>query len=98
MAIRPSGIRWCGVLVLALLADNGVQRGHADSSFGLVAVGSLVIGGVVAWGLARELEEHLLEAGTVVRPQLDKRYAGGEGDGADLRGVGCCEQPVFADG
>jgi hypothetical protein len=31
---------------------------------------------VVALGLGGELEEHLLEAGTVVRSQLDKRYAG----------------------
>jgi hypothetical protein len=96
VAIRASGIGWCGALVLAVLADT-VSAWSRDSSFGLVAVGSLVVDSGVALGLARELEEHLLEAGTVVGSQLDKRYADGEGDGADPGGVGCGQQPVFAD-
>jgi hypothetical protein len=52
---------------------------------------------VVALGLGGELEEHLLEAGAVGRPQLDHGYAGGEGDLADLRRVALDEQAVVAD-
>ena len=71
---------------------RAVEGGHATApSWWLVAGG-------LALGLGGELEEHLLQAGAVGRAQLDERYAGGEGDGSDLRGFGMGEEAVGPDG
>jgi hypothetical protein len=47
-----------------------------------------VIGLVVARGVRRESEEHLLQPGAVGRPQLEDGYASREGCVPDLVGVG----------
>ena len=89
--IRLSGIPWWAVLVPTggSTVASGVDGGHAIAPSSWCGV-TLRLGG--------ELEEHLLQAGAVGRPQLHDRYAGGEGDLPDQLGVGLREQPVLADG
>jgi hypothetical protein len=91
VVIRLSGIPRCVVLRRAG-SRTGCRLCSCRCSFGLT------VAGCVGLRLGGELEEHLLQAGAVCRPQLDDGYAGGEGDLADLRHVGVGEQPVCADG